>query len=272
MSKATLRKAYAARARRKTSVPKQAQPAKLPAAAERSYVRVLTKTWDAVTREALAELERTVKSEALERDAREDASPVRVAVQKIGRVIARAIAVRRMQQIARDIHRRTNTFNLREVATSLAVNPLLVPELDAGATAWARENAELIGNVGAEVTDEIAEVVRDAWGRGLRWEQIRALVGERLAVGRSRLELIARDQVLKLNADLTRERHERVGVKRYRWSTSRDERVRKAHKALEGNVYTYAEPPIVDPRTGRREAPGRDFQCRCVAIPIFDDD
>jgi SPP1 gp7 family putative phage head morphogenesis protein len=84
--------------------------------------------------------------------------------------------------------------------------------------------------------------------------------------------LIARDQILKANADLSRTRMQRVGVTRYRWSTSRDVRVRADHAALEGTMQTFSDPPVVDQRTGRRANPGVDFQCRCVAIPVFDND
>lgn len=93
-------------------------------------------------------------------------------------------------------------------------------------------------------------------------------------VTQSRAELIARDQVLKLNAEVTQKRHEAAGIVEFVWSTSRDERVRPDHKVLEGKRYRYDDPPVVDRRRGTRGLPGIHFQCRCVAIPVipgFDD-
>lgn len=272
-SKRALRAVYAAAERRRAQFkPKfTGKAAKPPNAAELAYVSDLRKAWAGATDASMRALEQALKAEAVERDTRTDASPAQAAG-AIARAIKAALAVERMRQIARGIHQQTNVFNLREIGASLAVNPLMLPELADAAPVWVGENVDLIQGVSDAVAEDIASVIGDAWAGGARWEQIRRQVGERLSVGSARLELIARDQVLKLNADLTRERHERVGIVSYRWSTSKDSRVRSAHKALEGNTYRYAEPPIVDARTGRRDNPGRDFQCRCVAIPIFPDD
>jgi len=64
---------------------------------------------------------------------------------------------------------------------------------------------------------------------------------------------------------MTAQRHQNMGVKRFRWRTSKDERVRKTHKDLEDEPFSYDNPPAVG-------LPGEDFRCRCIAIPIFDDE
>jgi SPP1 gp7 family putative phage head morphogenesis protein len=87
----------------------------------------------------------------------------------------------------------------------------------------------------------------------------------------ARARLIAVDQVGKLNGALEQYRQEQLGLKRYRWRTSGDSRVRKDHRALEGRIFTWKNPPIVDKRTGRRAHPKRDFRCRCWAEPLLDD-
>jgi SPP1 gp7 family putative phage head morphogenesis protein len=87
----------------------------------------------------------------------------------------------------------------------------------------------------------------------------------------ARAELIARDQVGKLNGALEEYRQKNLGLKRYRWRTSEDSRVRPDHDRLEGQIFDWSNPPIVDRRTGRRAHPKRDFQCRCWAEPILDD-
>jgi SPP1 gp7 family putative phage head morphogenesis protein len=67
-------------------------------------------------------------------------------------------------------------------------------------------------------------------------------------------------------------RYQEAGIRRYLWSTSHDERVRPDHKKLDGKTFSFNQPPITDSRTGARNNPGYDFGCRCVAIPILDDD
>lgn len=63
-----------------------------------------------------------------------------------------------------------------------------------------------------------------------------------------------------------------AGVQEYIWSDSGDSRVRSGHHRLNGKKFRWDDPPVVDERTGRRCHPGEDFQCRCVAIPVFDID
>ena len=82
-----------------------------------------------------------------------------------------------------------------------------------------------------------------------------------------RAALIARDQVTSLNAELTRIRQQQVGIEQYTWSTVKDERVRKSHRALEGTTQRWDKPPIVD---GEPAHPGQPINCRCQAIPDVD--
>ena len=64
----------------------------------------------------------------------------------------------------------------------------------------------------------------------------------------------------------TGERYKSVGVQKYRWSTAGDNRVRPEHKALNGKIFDWDNPPL---STGGKH-PGEDFGCRCIAIPIVE--
>jgi SPP1 gp7 family putative phage head morphogenesis protein len=137
---------------------------------------------------------------------------------------------------------------------------------------WTRENVELIRSIGTQYLGQVEELVVGAVDTGIRHEQLAAQLAERLQVTESRAQLIARDQVLRGNADLSEARMRRVGVTKYIWRATPDDRTRHDHKALDGNTYSFADPPIVDRRSGRRANPGKDIQCRCQAEPVFDDD
>ena len=79
--------------------------------------------------------------------------------------------------------------------------------------------------------------------------------------------LLARDQVLKLNAGINQPRQRQVGVREYDWWTSGDERVRERHVELHRTRQRWDAPPEVAP--GRFEHPGGDYQCRCTASPVL---
>ena len=60
-----------------------------------------------------------------------------------------------------------------------------------------------------------------------------------------------------------------IGMEAYVWRTCGDEKVRDGHRALNGRVFKWDEPPIEDPHTGHRAHPGEAMNCRCTAIPLI---
>jgi len=159
------------------------------------------------------------------------------------------------------------------------------PELEGTRRAFVAQNVALIESVLDDtvrrvertvsetlaVPERLRRLVEGATSRGLRVEEVSQMLQEDFGYAEHRANLIARDQTLKHNADLTQSRHVELGVERYTWiavgGSSGDGRTRDRHKELHGQVFKYGEPPVVDFKTGRREPPGRDFQCRCTARP-----
>ena len=134
--------------------------------------------------------------------------------------------------------------------------------------AFRRANLDLITALPESFVDDL-EAALTAAPAGLRVEQVAAAIKERGAVTASHADLIACDQVLKLNAQITRTQQQAAGVSEYEWSTSKDERVRHSHSMLQGTLHSWGSPPVVDPKRGRREHPGGDFRCRCCALPVL---
>ncbi len=144
---------------------------------------------------------------------------------------------------------------------------------------WVSQNVSLVRSVGekalGDLEQTVLEMVRD--GKGI--VEIRKQIRERFEVSVSRAKLIARDQVNKLNGQLTKERQTRLGVTEYVWRTSEDQRVRGVkkpsttgsnHVRLNGKVFDWSKAPITNRNTGERNHPGGDIQCRCWAEPVMD--
>ena len=104
---------------------------------------------------------------------------------------------------------------------------------------------------------------------GLRVEEIMKQLHQQTTANKAKAALLARDQVLKFHGNLNHLRQVGVGIEEYDWDDSDDERVRKRHRALDETRQKWSSPPIVDLRTGRRNHPGGDYQCRCQALPVF---
>jgi SPP1 gp7 family putative phage head morphogenesis protein len=86
----------------------------------------------------------------------------------------------------------------------------------------------------------------------------------------AKAKFLARQETSLFFSKLSMTRAGDAGVRRYRWSTSHDIRVREDHKELQGTIHAIDDPPIVDSRTGRRAHPGEDYNCRCAAIWILE--
>jgi SPP1 gp7 family putative phage head morphogenesis protein len=136
---------------------------------------------------------------------------------------------------------------------------------------WVRRNTNLI-KAQRDIVERVRKVVDESVRQGRSVDDIRKLLQEQVGYARSRAELTARDQTLKVYGQIQQERQQAAGFTHYVWTTSLDERVRERHAELDGKVFAWDDPPVVDERTGRREHPGGDYQCRCSAVPYTGDD
>ena len=141
---------------------------------------------------------------------------------------------------------------------------------------WREENTALITNFTEDTLAQMGTILEEY--SGYRVEDLADRLEGTFNMTRARAELIARDQTLKLNSNIAEGAQRQVGITQYRWSTSNDESVRESHALLEGETFSWDEPPVVNQvevdtkgKPERREHPGRDYQCRCVAIPIVEE-
>lgn len=145
---------------------------------------------------------------------------------------------------------------------------------------WIDDNTLKIKSIPTTELGTLQQTIYDSFVAGKHVTDIESDIMAAYDISAERAKAIARDQISTLNAQITKRQHEDAGVKRYKWSDSGDERVRDCHASLNGQIFSYDEPPemwymtksrgLV--RTGRYCSPGEDFCCRCVAIPVFDFD
>jgi SPP1 gp7 family putative phage head morphogenesis protein len=265
-------------AAQKRHPPKQAPPAQLPRPT--AYTRALTAIADELNAEVLAALADvgipTPRTDAADGDA--GAMPA----------FSKADLWARLRRIAEGIVKRRGSFidtAIEACAANVAnvsreqwarqakaivgidlskVEPNLTPTINA----FRRANVELITTMARDKVERVKVLLTEH--AGARVETIRDKIMEEGGVTKRQAALIARDQVLSLNAQVTEKRHVAAGVTKYTWRTSGDGDVRPAHRALNGKVFAYADPPVVDAKRGRRENPGQDYQCRCTAEPVIE--
>ena len=142
---------------------------------------------------------------------------------------------------------------------------------------FVRRNVDLISTVGEREIRKVENLVNGP-GAGLHTKALQARIQEETGADDARAELWARDQTLKLHAEIKETQARSAGMQRYRWNGATDAREREDHLLLEGRIFLFAQPPVTNAsevlkgKPARRENPGGDYQCRCAAEPIPDDE
>lgn len=170
--------------------------------------------------------------------------------------------------------------------------------------AWATENYNLIKSLSEDYIGRVNEVVFRGVREGKAYTEIvkelresyEKTFGPRSDGKASRLELLVRDQIGKLNGEITKKRQQEVGIDMYIWSTSLDERVRgnpggkfpnaiPSHWVMEGLICKWDDSSvfaregntntkgnlIFESRTADMPQvhPGYEILCRCVGIAYW---
>lgn len=210
-------------------------------------------------------------------ETRADAHPpgkrVNTIMQQASDAFDRKYPIKRLDRLAKQMAEATDKHQKaqmgRQLTAQLGVNieSIVTKKVNASIKLFVAENVALIKTVPQKYFSEVESTVLQGMRSGLRAEEIADAVRERGDVAQSRAKLIARDQVLKFNGDLSRVRQQDLGINSYTWRTVEDERVRSAHAERDGQVYAWDDPPgdPEDPAIGGH--PGVAINCRCWADP-----
>ena len=252
-----------------------------PRAIERSYQRdlhqIISFMKEAVNKTLVQNLEKIMiranaqrPENARQDDAGDAASMAKGLIDQAKNMVAQEYTDAEIARIAKKKGVSVAEFNKEQMQRNLKrvtgvdiimTEPYLAGELEL----FTIGNVNLIKSIPQKTFNEIENIVFSGITTGERWENLADDIEERFDVSESRANLIARDQVSKLNGQLTQMRQTELGVSKYIWRTSLDERVRDSHRAKEGQEYDWSNPPA---DTGH---PGQDFQCRCTPEPVLDE-
>lgn len=152
------------------------------------------------------------------------------------------------------------------------------PELSAGERAKIAE--EWQNNMDLWINDftehEIVRLRKDI-GKAVfsdnRHEAIIGSLQRSYGVTANKAKFLARQETSLLLAKFKETRYTKSGVNEYKWrcvAGSKNHPVRPSHKVLDGKVFRWDTPPITtEPNQPvRRNNPGQDYNCRCMAVPI----
>ncbi|GMO33836.1 MAG: hypothetical protein Ta2B_14280 [Termitinemataceae bacterium] len=149
-------------------------------------------------------------------------------------------------------------------------------------SAWVNRNyAQIQSNIKSyigQIEASTEQAVTNGWSIGQLSKKIMSYDDQ---LSHSKANFIARDQIGKLNGDISHRRMEAAGFSMYIWDTSNDERVRPSHQPLEGQLCRWDDGSVYSDDGGKhwkdRPAdwfhghPGEDYQCRCTPMVYFDE-
>ena len=72
-------------------------------------------------------------------------------------------------------------------------------------------------------------------------------------------------------AQIKKVHYSAMGFDSFMWHTILDARERPLHRMLNGKIFRFDDPPVIDERTGQRGLPGETYNCRCDLTPIMSD-
>lgn len=100
-------------------------------------------------------------------------------------------------------------------------------------------------------------------------------LAKRAGITVRRADNIANDQTRKVYNNMNKQRMQSQGLNKYIWRHSAGGQFpRQDHIDMDGEVFSFDDPPVIDKRTGERGIPGQAINCRCFMVPVieFDDE
>lgn len=189
---------------------------------------------------------------------------------------ARAVAARMIQDVQRRDARAWRTL-ARKMGYAMTIEVETAPTGQAAVEAMARQIA-LITSLPRDAAERVRSLATTGYALGQRPGEMynanprtASLAREILRTDEvtvSRANLIARTEASRTGSELTKARATYVGSTHYVWRATKDRDTRPLHRALDGSVHAWDDPPIVGPN-GDRSLPGAYFNCRCWAEPIL---
>lgn len=133
------------------------------------------------------------------------------------------------------------------------------------------ENVSLIKSIPQQYLDKVQGAVMRSITTGNGLQDLVPALEQYEGQTHRRAELIALDQSRKAYSSINRGRMQAIGIKKFMWHHSGGgAHPREDHVEMDGEIFSFDDPPVIDPRTGERGVCGVAINCRCVMSPVFD--
>jgi len=157
---------------------------------------------------------------------------------------------------------------VRQAAKEVAIQ---IPELSRkNVDRIAKRTAREIKGISGSVADRVEAAIGRAVSKGIRGEVLAKELERVLGIEKAAAKRLAVGQVIRINSEVTRQRHEALGIKEYVWRATPDQHTRAWHWKLDKTRQRYDSPPVGGGGGPKdRGHPGSADRCRCQALPVI---
>lgn len=118
---------------------------------------------------------------------------------------------------------------------------------------------------------EMRRKIQELVLKGYRQDKVQEFLEKEYGIMSRKAKFLAQNETAIMLAEYKKVTYKEMGFDKFIWRTIIDGRERDLHKALNGTVWRYDDPPVIDERTGQKGLPGQTYNCRCEQIPYHDD-
>lgn len=163
-------------------------------------------------------------------------------------------------------------YSLTKLTSDITLNPdVLTSTLKETLKASVAENVELIKSIAVQYQAQVQGAVMRSITTGNGLQDLIPALEKYDGMTHRRAKNIALDQTRKVYNSVNSARMQGAGVKKFEWVHSGGgQRPREDHIAMDGQIYSFDDLPVIDQKTGERGIPGQAINCMCTMIPVVE--
>jgi len=129
-----------------------------------------------------------------------------------------------------------------------------------------------IKNFETEKIPEMRKGILNMTLEGKSLPQIEQYLQKEWNISQDRIKFLARNESAIATSSYLSSKYQAEQIHYFKWNAIMDNRTREHHRKLNGQVFRFDDPPIIDEKTGQRGLPAETYNCRCTMTPIIDKD
>ena len=252
-----------------------------PTPLEERYAKTLKKLVSSMTKEVEKEIEKLYKTPEAKTYFTQDASVasqsrilINALQSKFDNMFGRAsqIIASRMVNDADKASKSALAQSLKSMSGGLTIKTnIQSADLRETVKGSIAQNVSLIKSIPTEYLKNVSGVVYRSVTSGQGMFELMPQIQKFGDMTERRAKNVALDQTRKAYNSINADRMRKVGIKKFKWVHSGGGlHPREDHIAMSGNIYSFTDLPIIDPKTGERGLPGQAPNCKCFQVPVIE--